>query len=230
MNSVKQYPLPLPHQVAMGADDFMVTDSNREAAAWLDKWPEWPSHCMVIYGPSGSGKTHLSHVWQNQSKAYTATISELVVKGATTLCAMNKVLLLDNADKVTGDSAAEEALFHLYNHLREIKGYMLLTAQLAPAQWDIRLPDLKSRLSSIPAVALAAPDDALLAGLLIKQFRDRQIDIGMDVVDYLIPRLSRTPEAIRSFVAAMDSESLAEKRGLTVALARKILEQLSHDL
>ena len=41
---------------------------------------------------------------------------------------------------------------------------------------------------SVPAMAIAAPDDALLSAMLIKQFRDRQINLGADVV-----RLSSSP-------------------------------------
>lgn len=223
----KQYPLPLPHEEAMGADDFMITDSNREAAAWLDKWPDWPSHCLVIYGPPGSGKTHLAHVWQSRAKAQRVQLQDLATQEATSLIHANKILLLDDADKIASDPVAEESLFHLYNNVRDSSGFLLLTAQHAPAQWPIKLPDLRSRLLSIPAIAIAAPDDALLSALLIKQFRDRQIDIGMDVIDYLLPRIQRTPESIRNLVTSLDRVSLAEGRGISIALARRVLEDQS---
>ncbi len=220
----RQYPLPLPHREAMEADDFMVTASNREAVAWLDKWPDWPAHCLVIHGPAGSGKTHLAHVWQARSHGKSVTLAELTAQDAGTLIMNNRVISLDDAEKISGDAPREEALFHLYNLLREMKGFLLLTAQHAPAQWHIRLADLRSRLLSVPAVALTAPDDDLMAALLIKQFRDRQIDIGMDVVDYLLPRITRTPAVLRSVVTELDRASLAEGRGITVALARRLLE------
>ncbi len=63
----RQIPLPLPHRETMEADDLMITDSNREAAAWIDAWPGWKAHCLVIFGPVGAGKTHLAHVWQARS-------------------------------------------------------------------------------------------------------------------------------------------------------------------
>ena len=65
----RQLPLSLPHDEAMDAADFFVTASNREAMAWIDKWPDWPAHCIVIHGPSGSGKTHLARLWQQRSGA-----------------------------------------------------------------------------------------------------------------------------------------------------------------
>ena len=54
----------------------------------------------------------------------------------------------------------------------------------APARdWAIALPDLSSRLGACAHVALAAPDDALLAAVLAKLFADRQVTVP----DTLIP-------------------------------------------
>lgn len=220
----RQYPLPLPHDEAMSADDFMIAASNREAAGWLDKWPEWPSHCLVIHGPSGSGKTHLTRMWLARSRGKQVTPDELTAQDAGSLIVSNRHIAIDDAGKIAGDAAGEEALFHLYNLLREMKGFLLLTAPQAPAHWRIGLADLRSRLAAAPAVAIAAPDDELLSALIIKQFRDRQIDIGTDVIAYILPRITRTPAAIRTLVTSLDRASLAEGRGITVALARRVLE------
>jgi chromosomal replication initiation ATPase DnaA len=64
-----QIPLPLPHRAAMDEADFMITASNQDAAAWINRWPDWPSHCLIVYGPAGSGKTHLAHMWARRSGA-----------------------------------------------------------------------------------------------------------------------------------------------------------------
>ena len=58
----------------------------------------------------------------------------------------------------------------------------------------------------------------------MKQFRDRQINVGSEVIDYLLPRVTRTTAAVRDIVSALDRASLAEARGITVALARKVIE------
>lgn len=224
---VRQYPLPLPHREGMAADDYVVTASNREAAAWITAWPEWPSHCLMILGPSGSGKTHLLNLWLHHSHGKIVTTEELATTDANSLAASGKIIGIDDAEKIAGHSAAEENLFHLYNHLREIKGSLVLAAALPPAQWTIGLPDLRSRLLASPAAVIGVPDDELLGMLLVKQFHDRQIEVGADVVAYLLPRIERTAAALRALVTELDRASLAEGRGVTVTLARRLLEDQS---
>jgi DnaA regulatory inactivator Hda len=208
----------------MAADDFMVTTSNREAVAWIDKWPDWPSHCLIVYGPSGSGKTHLAHVWQSRSRGKFIDPLNLANTDIGSLIMSNRAVVIDNAEKITGDMAREKGLFHLFNIMRETKGHLLLTAQSAPAQWKLTLPDLRSRLLAAPVAPLTSPDDDLLSALMLKQFNDRQLEVGADVIDFLLPRLTRTPAAIRDLVAALDRTSLAESKRITVSLAKRILE------
>ena len=65
----EQLPLDLPVRNAMNAAGFVVSESNQDAVAWLDRWPDWPNGILAVYGPPGGGKTHLAHVWQARSAA-----------------------------------------------------------------------------------------------------------------------------------------------------------------
>jgi len=132
---------------------------------------------------------------------------------------------LDDADRIAGDAVAEETLFHLYNRLAAAKGFLVLTMQNPVAQTGITLPDLRSRLLTLPVAMLQPPDDVLLAALIVKQFRDRQITVGVDVVDYLVSRVERTAAGMRDMVERLDRASLAEGRKISVGLARRVLDE-----
>jgi len=126
---------------------------------------------------------------------------------------------VDDADRV----ADETAFLHLYNLTAERGGNLLLIARDPPARWPLTLPDLRSRLASVPVAQLAAPDDALLAAVMVKQFADRQLRPPDEVVLYLLARIERSFAAVRRIVAALDKAALSERRPVTVALAREVL-------
>src|SRR6266481_2717309 len=64
-----QMALTLPHQPALGREDFLVASCNRDAVAWIDTWPNWPIGGLVFYGPAGAGKSHLAAAWARAAKA-----------------------------------------------------------------------------------------------------------------------------------------------------------------
>jgi chromosomal replication initiation ATPase DnaA len=119
----------------------------------------------------------------------------------------------------------EAAMFHLLNLAHEERAFVLLTARDAPARWPVALPDLASRLRVLPAVALAAPDDALLRAIMVKLFADRQLAVDDALIGYLMVRIERTCAAVRSAVAALDHAALRLGRPVNRALAGEILRE-----
>ena len=63
---------------------------------------------------------------------------------------------------------------------------------------------------------------------MVKLFADRQIRVEAEVVSYLLQRLDRSFAAIGQAVAALDEAALAERRPITVPLARAVLARLVH--
>ncbi|MEM7121854.1 MAG: DnaA/Hda family protein [Pseudomonadota bacterium] len=219
--TAQQIPLSFEHRHALDAEDFVVADANRDAVAWLDRWPDWPGRSLALYGPAASGKSHLAHVWRLRSGAQVIAAHDLTVANVIDALGSDHRLVVEDADR----GVDEEALFHIINLIREEEGFLMLTGREAPARWSVDLPDLASRLGAIPAVAVTAPDDDLLAAVLAKLFDDRQLKVADDVVDYIVMRMERSFSAVGSLVESLDSLSLAERRNITVPLARRVLEQ-----
>jgi len=204
-------------------EDFVVAAGNREALAWLDRWPDWPAPALALSGPPGSGKTHLARIWAARAQAAVVEGADLEGKSVPDLTALSKAsaaIVIERAER-----APERSLFHLYNLMRERRGHLLLVSEAPPAHWRIALPDLASRLRAAPAVAVAPPDDELLGSIILKQLADRQLHAGAGVVQYLVSRMERSGEAARQIVAALDRRALAERREIDRRLAADVLDE-----
>ncbi len=218
-----QLALDLAFRPALGAGDFVVSDSNRDAVAWVDRWPDWPGRVLAIHGPAGCGKTHLAHVWQARSQAQFLSVADAaqLTPGAAVILDWSVATDLSRDEQV--------ALFHVLNRLRELEGSLLLLSQTPPARWPVALPDLASRLAAIPAIAVEAPDDRLLAAVLTKHFADRQLSVGDEVIAYLVLHIERSFDAAARSVAAIDRAALSSRRRVTLPLVRQVIGAATGD-
>jgi len=219
----EQMAFDLPVRSATGREDFFVSPSNAVAVAQIEAWRDWPQRKLVLVGPEGAGKTHLAHVWAAASGAEIIAAADLPGAGIEALAAHGAVAVED-ADQIAGDRAAEEALFHLHNLILAEGGALMLTARTAPRQWPLVLPDLRSRLEATASATLEAPDDALLAAVLVKLFADRQIAVPPRLISYLVGRMDRSFAAAQALVADLDRRALETGRKISERLAAELLD------
>ena len=90
------------------------------------------------------------------------------------------------------------------------------------------MPDLKSRLGAAPNIRIHPPAESLIAAVMVKMFADQQLDVGADVLNFLLNRMDRSFEAARVLVDMLNNASLAKRRGITIPLAREVLENLQN--
>ena len=222
----RQLTLGLSLPAAMGRADFLESPSNALALSAIEDPAGLPGGRLVLTGPSGAGKTHLARIWATRSAA--RWISPRMLDGdlrALLLLSAGSAVVIDDAEALAGQHAAEEALFHLHNHLMANGGSLLLTARGPVRDWGLKLPDLSSRLSAAVHVGLAPPDDALIAAVLVKLFNDRQITVQPSLIDYLLGRMERSLASARALVARLDARAAALKRPVTRQLAQDVLAE-----
>jgi chromosomal replication initiation ATPase DnaA len=213
----------LPHRAAMGREDFLVSQSNAQAVALLDRWPDWPVGAAVLVGPKGSGKTHLANVWMLRSGASIFQAARISREDVPAIASAGAAII-ENVTRL----ADEAALFHLLNLVREQRLQLLLTTDTAPGDLAITLPDLSSRLKALPFAAIAAPDDALLRAVLVKLFADRQLSVEPYIIDYVLVRMERSMSAAQRLVAEVDRQALVLQRRVTRAIAAGALDTLGY--
>lgn len=197
---MSQFALPLEYRSADGEADFYISEANAAAVAMLDRWPDWPSHTLIVVGPEGSGKSHLLRLFAGRHPGV--------------------VCLFDDADAPGRD---ETAMFHAWNAAQAGGPALLVAARTSPGEWNVRLPDLASRLGAAGIIHIDTPDDALLAEIVAKSFRERGLRVSPIVIEYMVQRIERSFAAAASAVAAIDAAALAGQRAVTVPLVRAAL-------
>ncbi len=207
-----------PNGVALGPDDFFVSQANAKAFAMISAPESWPDGKLALIGPSGSGKSHLAGIFQGTHDAQVVHAKDMPADLHTDANAV----IIEDVEALPHPS--EEALFHLHNNLRARGGLLLLTSDCAPARWQIALPDLASRMQAATVIEIDNPDDALLSALIMKLFADRQIMPKPDLVSYLASRIERSFDAAARIVAALDQAALAQRRKINKALAAELLD------
>ncbi len=218
-----QLVMPFGPSTSYAPEDFIPGAANAEALHLIERWPDWPYSMVLLYGPAGCGKTHLAHLFAARSKATFIAPERIGAATADQLLTGNHSWVIDGIEAVTD----APALAQLINHARARGDYLLLTATRPPAELNLPLPDLRSRLLALPTLALGAPDDALLMGLIAKQFADRQLRIAPDMLARAVQHIERSYEAAQGFVRAMDQLSLARGKPISAALLREAFQNPS---
>lgn len=225
-----QLPLGLRLADTARLDNF-VPGANREAVAAVRQCVAAPGAVtLFLAGPAGSGKTHLLQAAcraaqaQGVQAAYVplaerAALSPALLEGLEDYA----LVAVDDLDAVAGDGAWEEALFHLYNRLREAGGRLLGAALAPPEQSGLRLPDLRSRLAWGALYVLQLPDDATRLQILTRRARDRGLELPAEVGRFLLHRCPRDLPALLALLERLDRAALAAQRRLTIPFVREVL-------
>lgn len=233
MSRLRQGALDFDYLPDLAASEFLVSDCNRTAWTAIESWERWPERRLVLTGPAESGKTHLASIWARKASAARLHAAELTEARLRRLMEAPAVLV-ENVDRLAVlpepvRRQIETQLFHLVNVTAAEGRPLLLTGRSGPGHWRIGMPDLASRVAAMPHVAISAPDDAILSRVLGKLFRDRNQEVGQDVIEFLVRRMERSFATAREIVAALDRKALAERRRITRPLAAEHVAEQAGD-
>lgn len=176
-------------------DCLIVTPSNAVAFAALGSSASWPGHCAILLGPARSGKSLMARYFMAQ-------------RGRA----------IDDADRLSA-----EELFHQWNAAKNSGEALLLVSGKAPGEWNIELPDLRSRLGAAQLFEIGELDDELAEQLLLKLLRDRGTSIGPEALAYVVRRIERSHAAVEDFARKANALALAEGSAITLPLVRRLM-------
>ncbi len=194
---MKQTALPFSANRLADETRIVIGAANGAAMRGLQNPADWPYRTAVLIGPPRSGKTSFAR-W------FAARNPDAAV--------------LDDAHR-----RAEDDIFHAWNRAQE-NGNLLMI--VGAADWQIALPDLRSRLGAAMRLGISGPDDRLVVALLEAHAEQRALALGKDALNYLSQRVERSFAGVERLVAAADRLSLERKTAPNRAIWREALEAL----
>ena len=189
-----------------------------------------PESFLYLYGPSGAGCSHLLQAACHQTDSLGFRSAYLpmdemvdypprVLEGYDAL----DLVCLDNIEAIAGNYHWEEAIFTLFNELRDRGKRLLVAANCPPRQLEINLPDLVSRLSWGLVFQVQTLDDHDKLMTLRLRAHLRGLDLSEDVARFILNRSPRTMQNLFDVLARLDGASLRAKRKLSIPFVKEVM-------
>ena len=201
-------------------EDFFVCSSNFEAYKLIETWPKWPSRNINIYGPSGCGKSHLANILKKKINSFFINASD-ISNNSLALIKLKECLIIDNYE----NNIEENLLYTIINQTHQSNQYVIINSDQPISSLEIKLEDLKSRLSSFSKITIDLPTDDLIKVVLTKNFSDKQIQIDNKLIDFILKHINRSYEDIFNFIKKIDELSLSTGKSININLIKKVLKQ-----
>jgi len=224
----QQIPLPLSLQEDFNFDSFIADDN----ALIVDALKNSSEPFIFLWGDAGTGKTQLLQAtcqYQTQlgrTAAY-LPLEELQQFSPQILDGMGNIDLvcLEDIELVYGKAEWEEALFHLFNQLRQAEGRLVISSNASPQQSQAQLNDLKSRLCSGLPLNLKPLSDAGTIKALQAHAQKLGLELTQDNAKYLVSHYPRDLPSLWSQLEQLNQASLVAQRKLSIPFIKNTLKK-----
>lgn len=188
------------------------------------------TNSFYIFGAKGVGKSHLLHaacalaetVGKSSLCLSMAEVKYLSVELLESLESID-LICIDDIHLIADDEAWQQAIFDLFNRLKEQGKQIIITGFDAVNDIKLTLPDLQSRLSwgLIEQLKQLSDDEKLSA----VQYRavQRGLTIHLDVIKYLFNHFSRDMAVLIAYLDTLDRVSIREQRKITIPFIKQVL-------
>lgn len=183
-----------------------------------------------IWGAPGCGKTHLLQACVSEAHQRGATTAYIPVDPADGLDpAMLEnmggldVVCVDAVDRVAGHSGWEQAMFMLFEQIKQRRARLIMAAEKPPLHCAFNLPDLVSRFTSGATFRVHELSDEDKIRAMQLRAKWRGLDMPDEVAQFLFARIERSNPHLFAVLDRLDTRALAEKKRLTIPLVRALL-------
>ncbi len=212
--------------------DLYQPGENQQVLQHLQNVISGEDHKNVyLWGQAGTGKSHLLQALCTEAARAELKIAYVPLLDADTLSPQMllgleqlALVCLDDIDHIAGNSEWEQAVFHLYNRLRDAQTPLLITARHSPRGSPIQLPDLLSRLAWDHVFHLQSLDERSSLLALQKRAQSRGFELSDEVARYLLKRVARDMHNLFQVLDKLDRASLIAKKKLTIPFVKSLLD------
>ncbi len=228
---LKQIPLAISLESSAVFDNFFVSESNQALIADLKNFGTniSPDNFIYLWGEQQSGLSYLLSAIQNNLsqlpmqylplKDLAAYPPAMILEGVDE----RQLVCIDDIDAICGSTEWEEALFHLFNRLRDRGSYLIITSHTAPRELSLDLQDLYSRLQWGITHHLKPLSETDKYAAIKMRAMQLGLELPDDVANFLLKRVKRSSSELFSMMTTLDTASLANQRKLSIPFVKQVL-------
>jgi chromosomal replication initiator protein len=215
-----------PINQSFSFDSFVSCEGNIVALGFALRIadPSDSETLLYLYGPSGSGKTHLLRSIAGSNFPYLSLREPLSPERLVSIFTSAEGLVVDDLQNMPDDPDLRRALWQLFNEFHTSGRTIAMAGTPPPRELSTMDDHLISRLLWGLVARLDTSDDNSRRMIIRKVAEDHQIRVPEDVVDYILATTSREVGALITFFQQLYRFSMAEKRRITLPLAREVRE------
>jgi chromosomal replication initiator protein len=207
-------------------DSFVACEGNAAALKFAQRIAD-PSDCeclLYLFGPPGSGKTHLLRSIAAGNFPYLSLTEPVSPEQIESTFRTAGGLVVDDLHNMPDDPDLKRALWQLFNEFHTSGRTIAMAGSPPPRELTTIDEHLTSRLLWGLVARLDTSDDVSRRMIIKKVADDHQIRIPDEVVDYVLATTSREVGALITCFHQLYRFSMAEKRRITLPLAREVRE------
>ena len=186
---------------------------------------------LYLWGAKGCGKSHVlqacCHAMSRLKPTSYLPLQTLKEWGPEVIedISDQALIAIDDINAIAGDLAWEEAIFHLYNRVRDgEQTRLLISGNTPPAQIALQLPDLSSRLGWSLVFQIQELDDHNKINTLKWHAQKRGFELSDSVGQFLLNRCARNMHDLQTLLDRLDEASLIAQRKITIPFVKRVLE------
>jgi DnaA family protein len=225
MTGSTQIPLPMRREDLATWENWLSRSGTQALENWLVAESE-AHQSAYLWGKASVGKSHVLQACcdkRGSDARYLPLRDLLLFPPEQVLLRVEEASLIaiDDIDAIELETHWHEPLFALFNRSQERGCCLVVAARQAPQRLLHLLPDLRSRLGSLPVFHLPSFSEDHIAALLTLKARSAGLQVSAEVGRYCALRLPRDPSAAIAFIEALDQRSLAQSRAITIPFVRE---------